>query len=274
MLPRVDLIRGAESDWLLMNNPDHISGFIRATGAWGVTESTISKIILEQCAEANVIDAGANIGGFTIPIAKALDASGGRVHAFEPQRIAYQQLCANVFLNRLDNVYAYNLALGDTSKMIHMPELDQWKSQNIGGFSVDPDIRRNLKEEAMSGQNFVNEERCNLGQEVEQRPLDSFGFDFKISLMKVDVEGYELEFFKGANETIIESMFPPIIFELWDDRNWYSEKAEATTQFLIEMGYEFEKFGKEILALHPRHPLVCSVEREGNSVNLIVSHRN
>ena len=37
MLPRVDLIRAEETSWLLMNNKDHISEFIRKNGFWGHT---------------------------------------------------------------------------------------------------------------------------------------------------------------------------------------------------------------------------------------------
>ena len=44
MLPRVDLIRAEENSWLLMNNLDHISDFIRKNGYWGRTEATIGKV--------------------------------------------------------------------------------------------------------------------------------------------------------------------------------------------------------------------------------------
>jgi hypothetical protein len=46
MLPRVDLIRAKESNWLLMNSPDHISEIIRKHGVWGQTESIICKTFL------------------------------------------------------------------------------------------------------------------------------------------------------------------------------------------------------------------------------------
>ena len=44
MLPRVDLIRAEENSWLLLNNQDLISDFIRKNGFWGNTESTIGKV--------------------------------------------------------------------------------------------------------------------------------------------------------------------------------------------------------------------------------------
>ena len=56
----------------------------------------------------DVIDIGANNGNFTIEFAE-LVGDNGKVYAFEPQRIIFQQLCGNVFLNGLDNVYTYNV---------------------------------------------------------------------------------------------------------------------------------------------------------------------
>ena len=46
MLPRVDLIRAEENSWLLLNNQDHITDYIRKNGFWGHTESTIAKVFL------------------------------------------------------------------------------------------------------------------------------------------------------------------------------------------------------------------------------------
>ena len=34
MLPRVDLIRGEQTSWLLLNSPDHISDVVRKHGRW------------------------------------------------------------------------------------------------------------------------------------------------------------------------------------------------------------------------------------------------
>ena len=59
-----------------------------------------------------IIDFGANNGHFTVEFAQYV-GDNGKVHSFEPQRIIFQQLCGNVFLNGLDNVYTYNVALGD-----------------------------------------------------------------------------------------------------------------------------------------------------------------
>lgn len=266
-LPRVDLIRADNNDWLLLDNSDHITDFIKKNGFWGINESNIAKLFVSGRPNANVLDVGANIGGFTLPIAKLLSEKNGKVYSFEPQRIVFQQLCANIFINRLDNVFTFNYALGDITKSIKIPELDFWKSQNIGSFSIDENIRKKLYEDAALGKNFTNKESGSLFT-VEQKTLDSFNFDFEINLIKVDIEGYELEFFNGSFETIKKNNFPPIIFELWGGRDWYAEKAEQTKNTLTNWGYQFEVFGREILAQHPKHPIKCKVSRDGKNINL------
>ena len=54
-----------------------------------------------------VLDIGANLGAYAIPVAKKIASARGVVYAYEPQRIVYYQLCGNIFLNSLDNVHAF-----------------------------------------------------------------------------------------------------------------------------------------------------------------------
>lgn len=269
MLPRVDLIRAEENSWLLLNNSDHISEFIRKNGFWGQTESSIAKAFLANRQNTNTLDVGSNIGGFSLPIAKFVANSNGKVYSFEPQRIVFQQLCANIFLNSLDNVFTYNVALGDKLCEIEIPELDFWRSQNVGGFSIDQNIRKTLEKEAIEGKTYLNAESNNK-YKVEQRTLDSFEYNFAINLIKVDVEGYEYEFFKGGEKTIQTNNFPPIIFELWTGKNWYENKSNKIKLLLSNLGYEFHEFGREILAQHPNHSVQCQFVKNGNNITLSI----
>ena len=63
-----------------------------------------------------VIEVGANIGAHTVGLARLVGPQG-RVLAFEPQRLPFQNLCANVALNSLDNVdcFGRQLAAGTCS---------------------------------------------------------------------------------------------------------------------------------------------------------------
>ena len=58
-----------------------------------------------------VVEVGANIGAHTVVLSRLVGADG-EVHAFEPQRIVFQALCANLALNQCTNVWARQMAVG------------------------------------------------------------------------------------------------------------------------------------------------------------------
>jgi FkbM family methyltransferase len=60
---------------------------------------------------ATVFDVGANVGAFTLPLAR-LVGPGGAVHAFEPHPGVRERLARNVALNNLRNVTLSPVALG------------------------------------------------------------------------------------------------------------------------------------------------------------------
>lgn len=145
-----------------------------------------------------VLDIGANIGCIT----QALLAAGHAVWAFEPQPAVYELLTRNCAGASLENC-----ALGREAGQAFMPKVDYSKYGNFGGLGLG------------SGNLFV-----------EVKTLDSFNFQ-DVSLMKIDVEGYEEEVLRGAVETI--NRCKPIIY-LEADRK---EKINSLAMYLESIGY-------------------------------------
>lgn len=254
MLPRVDLIRTQESDWALLATNDVISNHLKRFGQWGQNELTLARMALAEQESFVVLDIGANLGGFTVPIAKFVDSRKGKVFAFEPQRLVFQQLCANVFINRLDNVYALQEALGDQDCLIELPEVDLEHTNNVGGLSADPAIRKKLLQDQATGKDYkirFNE----VTHKTRQIRLDSFEIDAQVSFIKLDVEGCELAFFRGAAKTLEENGFPPIFFEQWLEKPWFADRAKETNDFLLNLGYEIQLLSAndEAYAQHPKN---------------------
>ena len=132
MLPQVNIIRAKNADFLCFYESAGISGVLAAHGVWDELTIHFAKTLIDGTPlKPVVIDVGANMGTFAVPIARHIEKLAGVVHAFEPQRIIYYQLCGNIFFNRIDNIFAHNFALSNADTISNVSPLDFNKSWNI-----------------------------------------------------------------------------------------------------------------------------------------------
>ncbi|MEM1300867.1 MAG: FkbM family methyltransferase [Pseudomonadota bacterium] len=146
--------------------------------------SEIEWMLLEQLIHPGnvVVEAGANMGVFTVPLAKKVGRRG-MVYAFEPQMTIFQQLCANLALNDLVNVQAFNAGCGDESAWLPIRRVDPARSTNFGGLSL----------KMLESQSPVR---------VRVERLDDVLDVSRLNLIKADVEGMELQVLRGASGLI------------------------------------------------------------------------
>ncbi len=130
-----------------------------------------------------IVEVGANIGSQTVALAKAAKAAGADVLAFEPQPFVFQNLCANLALNALDNVTAWPFACAAQAGMVWFGHQDYRRPGNFGCVSVQADVMTE-------------------GIQVPCVRLDDWMVGRNVRLIKVDVEGYELQVLQGAAETL------------------------------------------------------------------------
>jgi FkbM family methyltransferase len=141
----------------------------------------IAGSLEENCV---VVDAGANAGLITIPIAQAIKGKNGIVYAFEPQTQMYYALCGSVALNDLTNVEVHDCALGSRDDEVDVVFPDYSKPQDFGLFSLNDDHSDDFKK-----------------TNIPVRPLDSLDIP-RLDLLKIDVEGMEVEVLRGAKQLI------------------------------------------------------------------------
>lgn len=78
--------------------------------------------VLSYCADdRHVVDIGASYGSFSLALSKTV-GKGGKIHAFEPQRIIYNMFAGSVALNSIMNVFCYNMAVGNKDGRIEIPK--------------------------------------------------------------------------------------------------------------------------------------------------------
>jgi FkbM family methyltransferase len=239
MLPNCELVKVDGTQFLVFKGSDLISNHLKKA----LYEDDIHQLALKMLIgkpDGQVLDIGANLGTFCVPLALKIPAL--KFHAFEPQRIINYQLCANVIINSLDNVYTYELALSNEDADVELAMPDYASETNIGAFSIDAEVRKNEYECAT----------VNTTDKIQLIPLDMMLFD-NIKLIKIDVEGHELEVLKGGIETIKANNYPPIIFEAWTWKPWYQEKRKSLLDYLKGHGYEIQQLGENNLAQHPKH---------------------
>lgn len=149
--------------------------------------NTVKNIVKEG---DTCLDCGANLGHHTVVLSK-LAGPTGHIISIEPQRIIYQQLNGNVFINGLKNVTCLQIALGlrDSEKKINMDYVDY-------------------------DENNINIGACKVGyggDQVEQKKIDSIiNENTHVKFIKFDIQGSEVSALEGAKNVI--NRCRPIMF--------------------------------------------------------------
>jgi FkbM family methyltransferase len=232
-LPEIHLATDGDLNYALFKHNDIVSNGVRS-GGYEKELQSLSSELLRDFTDGIVIDIGANLGSYIVPLAKQHPHL--QFEAFEPQRIVYYQLCANTFLNRISNVYTHNVGLSNEQRITSYVLPNYAQETNIGAFSIDFDTR--LKDYEVKSEGVTERMRI--------IPLDMMQYE-KVRLIKIDVEGHELSVLLGAEHTLRENNYPPIIFEAW---TWkFPEKRKALFEHLQGLGYEITEMGQNNLAV-------------------------
>lgn len=200
-------------------NDQHVGWMLSKGKYW---EESLVKECLKYIKKGSVVvDVGCNIGTFSIPCAK----QAAIVYAFEPQRLIFQQCCANIVMNNINNIYSYNLALGHKGCNTQLSNV----IAAVEGFSPE---RKLVYEPVPHYINFGGASLGTGGEKIEMRTLDSFNFS-NISLIKIDVSGAESLVLYGARQTIIKN-HPVIVYKKRNNKNICLDLPSEVRSFDIE----------------------------------------
>lgn len=143
-------------------------------------EWNVKSFILDHYKDYNVfIDVGSNIGTYCI----MMHRNGLKSFAFEPAAENFKALKTNLMLNKLESdIRIFNFGLG--------------ASEHSLDFVFDP-------VNTGASHKFSEDEPDGVREVIEVKPFDSIYPDLGLEaddriLMKIDVEGMELEVLKGA----------------------------------------------------------------------------
>lgn len=177
----VELVDAKPGKMFVYENDQFVSRAIKTYGEYCHAEVDILKLFLDK--DSLFIDVGVNIGYHSLAIHKE---TGCSVVGFEPQPKHFAVAAENC---KDLPIQLFNAALGSRNKTINITD-------------VNLDIEGNYGETKQEEESEI---------EAQCITLDSLNVP-KISGMKVDVEGFEYEVFKGAEKTI-NKYRPVILYE-------------------------------------------------------------
>lgn len=167
------------------------------------TQSKCLNKFLDYCKTQNkkfhtVMDIGAWCGTWS----KAIESYAKRVVAFEPDPLHFHCLEKNCTINCIPR----NQAVGSTDGFISLTEDDFTQAKRVAGEGKIPMVT-----------------------------IDGLEYD-NIDLIKIDVEGYEMEVLKGAEQTLNTCQY--VMIELNNNSKKYGSSNRIIEKYLQDKGYK------------------------------------
>jgi FkbM family methyltransferase len=223
------LINFGEFKMFAYNNNKDLSKFmLKNLNVWdGFQVERINNIFKNK--KSLFIDCGCSFGSYSVPIAK-LNSADSKVIAIDASSVAIRRLKENIFLNDINNIEIYNLAIGKEEGYANFNE-DLNLLPNSGSFRFDS-----------SGKKL---RITTLDIILEQQSLDSF----EVIFVKMDLEGYEFDGLLGFKKNIVKYK-PIILFEFSRMLLKNTTFSENTFNlFLKETSYEIKDYDNNIYSI-------------------------
>jgi FkbM family methyltransferase len=184
--------------------------------------------LLQGSTVTTIIDVGANVGIYSVLFGKKFPA--GKVIAFEPNVSLHVLLSQNLDLNNVNNVRIENLALSNT-EVVGQIEISKGRA---GAGKIKSTLAEDYGDESfpiITGDMYVQDF-------PEAMP----------SLIKIDVEGFEVQVLGGSSKFILKHK-PYFSIDIHQSVDGSKETTEtACRQILEKYGYSFQMMGHVLLA--------------------------
>jgi FkbM family methyltransferase len=189
------------------------------------------------------IDCGANIGTHTLEWARSM-TGWGSVIAIEAQERIFYALAGNIALNNCLNARAILAAVAATDGTLRVPTPDYLAPGSFGSL----ELKQSDTNEFIGQPIDYAEDKLT---EIRTLAIDSLGLA-RLDLIKIDVEGMELEVLAGAKQTIARCL-PIIIAERLKTNH------EVLVATLAAHGYHVVSGPMNVFAIHPTDPTMGQV---------------
>jgi FkbM family methyltransferase len=168
------------------------------------TQNTCLKEFLEWCQSRDkkfntVLDIGAWCGTWSAEFASYCK----KIYAIEPDRTHFECLLKN--LSSFNNIELLDYAIGDIETGV-----------------------------SLTNDNFTQARRIYSVGKILMKTVDSFQFK-NVDLIKIDVEGFEMNVLRGAKDTLKDCNF--LMIELNNNSKKYNSSNAEIEKYLKELGF-------------------------------------
>lgn len=189
------------------------------------------------------LDVGANIGVFTVEWARHM-TGWGSVLAIEAQERIFHALAGNVAINNCFNAHPIMAAVTSEPGWMRIPLPNYLAPASFGSLPLRPGTPM-----ADFGQTVsYDQERT--------RPVRAISIDFmgltRLDVMKVDVEGMEIEVLEGSRQTVARHLPILVVEHIKSDR-------AALHAYFESFGYSRFVNGLDTIAIHANDPTLAEL---------------
>jgi FkbM family methyltransferase len=193
-------------------NPDY---------ALGTNELPVQQALLGYLNPGDIFyDIGANVGFFTVIGAKLVGPSG-QVYAFEPVSENAAAIRHNAKINDFSKVTVLEKAVSSSTGKGELLLAEYPGGHTLSTAGTPPDLKGSVTVDLVSIDDLVEQQRLTPP-----------------TVVKIDVEGAEIDVLHGMSQTI-KAFKPAIVYEV-DDRNKESfrRKGQELEAFMKSLGYQ------------------------------------
>lgn len=200
----------------------------------------------------NIIDIGAGIGEY------CWLTNFNHAYAFEPCKSIRFMFEANTLIQgKVNKIDIFACGISNENKICYF---DGWELDAL------PEQRSKFRDPLKY--NEITE------GDIQLRTLDSFNFT-NIGLIKIDIEGHELEAIQGMIGTLVRNDYPPILIEIWTEDVYVErlgesgrEKRKKLLKLIDDLGYDIDWWygdWETYLCKHRSHDYICTKNSEDSS---------
>ena len=180
-----------------------------------VWEPEIVEFLISRSGDGDIVHAGTFFGDF-LPALSQSSAQGSRIWAFEPQPENYRCAFITTHINGLQNVELINAGLGERKGFLQMV------TSNADGLPLGGGSWMVQETDEGSTEGSITVEVVTVDDVIPP--------ERKISIIQLDVEGFEKPALAGALKSI-RRWKPILILESLPDEDWLSTN-------ILQLGYK------------------------------------